>query len=93
MKGRHNILCLPFMMIQREIQDKNGTTWQCVQAFAGVETKTTHKAVEHSENKDGTVTVICTPSGGAQTVRLQLPANWNDQMENEELAEAISHNR
>ncbi len=35
------------------------------------------------------VTVVRTPSGGAQTVRLQLPANWLDNFPDEELIQAI----
>ena len=76
-------------MTQREVTDKEGTRWTCVQAFAGLEGKASEKATELSEKEDGKVEVVCTPSGGAQTVRLQLPAAWINELPEEELAAAI----
>ncbi|MBD0259650.1 MAG: hypothetical protein ICV83_28350, partial [Cytophagales bacterium] len=37
----------------------------------------------------GTVIVVCTPSGQAQTVRLELPAAWLEETADEELRSAI----
>lgn len=76
-------------MKQREVQDQNNTRWQCVQAFAGIETKVTEKAAQKGETAEGNVTVICTPSGGAQTVRLEVSANWMEEMSNDELLKSI----
>jgi hypothetical protein len=69
-------------MKQREITDENNVKWQCVQAFAGIET-------ERIENDEGKVPVVCTPSGGAQTVRLDLSKNWLEKMPDDALSMAI----
>ncbi|GAB3239364.1 hypothetical protein GCM10027346_32570 [Hymenobacter seoulensis] len=78
------------MMKQREVTDSHNTTWTCVQAYAGVDTKVAAEATELSTSADGTVTVVCTPSGGAQTVRLELTTDWLDSLSDEELANAIA---
>jgi hypothetical protein len=80
-------------MTQREVTDQENLTWTCVQAYAGLDTKAAEKATELTEAQDGTVTVVCTPSGGAQTVRLQLPANWLKETSDEDLVAQISKTR
>ncbi|GAB2532487.1 hypothetical protein [Rufibacter soli] len=80
-------------MTQREVTDQDNLTWTCVQAYAGLDTKAAEKATELTEAPDGNVTVVCTPSGGAQTVRLQLPANWLEETSDEDLVEQISKAR
>jgi hypothetical protein len=77
-----------FMMKQREITDQKNTTWTCVQAYAGLDSKTAEQATKLAETADGTVTVVCTPSGGAQTVRLKLNKDWQE-LSDEELSTAI----
>jgi hypothetical protein len=77
-------------MIQREVSDKENTAWTCVQAYSGLEGKQGEKAAELAESKDGKVPVVCTPSGGAQTVRLELDSNWEEQLSDEELVQAIA---
>ncbi|GAB2946375.1 hypothetical protein GCM10027048_09180 [Hymenobacter coalescens] len=76
-------------MKQREVTDQHNTTWTCVQAYAAVESAATEQAVEKSETDEGNVPVVCTPSGGAQTVRLELAKNWLDELDDKALAEAI----
>jgi hypothetical protein len=76
-------------MKQREVTDKNNTAWTCVQAYASMSGDTADKAVELSESDEGTVPVVCTPSGGAQTVRLELEKDWFDALSDEELVQAI----
>lgn len=78
------------MMTQREVTDAHNTTWTCVQAYAGVETAATAEAVERSTADDSGVTVVCTPSGGAQTVRLNLAPDWQENLSDEELTQAIA---
>ncbi|GAB3827345.1 hypothetical protein [Hymenobacter jeollabukensis] len=77
------------MMKQREVTDKHNTTWTCAQAYAAIESAATEEAVAKSETDEGNVPVVCTPSGGAQTVRLELPKDWFDNLPDEELAQAI----
>ena len=72
-------------MEQREVKDPEGTTWTCVQAYAGLGGKASEAAAEIVESEDHTVPVVCTPDGGAQTVRLQLSKNWMKELPEEEL--------
>ncbi|WP_375434648.1 hypothetical protein [uncultured Hymenobacter sp.] len=78
------------MMKQREVTDPHNTTWTCVQAYAGVNSNAATEAVKRSETDTGDVPVVCTPSGGAQTVRLELHKDWLDNLSDEELANAIA---
>lgn len=73
--------------------DQEKITWTCVQAFTAVGGETAIKATQLVESAEGTVPVVCTPSGGAQTVRLQLPIEWVDQLSDEELLAAITARR
>ena len=76
-------------MEQREVRDKEGLSWTCVQAYAGLEGKKGEKAAEIAETDDEQVPVVCTPSGGAQSVRLELPVDWLQQLSDEELLKQI----
>jgi len=78
-------------MKQREVTDKENTRWTCVQAFTMTDENTSEKAAEVAENEDGKVTVVCTPAGGAKTVRLQLAETWKDEVNDEALLEAIEN--
>lgn len=75
-------------MEQREITDKENITWTCVQAYAGLQSENTDEVV--GQNGNGTVTVICTPSGGAQTVRLELEPDWLESVSDDVLTEKIT---
>ncbi len=77
-------------MDQREVIDKKNTQWVCVQALSGGMTKErADQAAKMLESESEMVSVVCTPSGGAQTVRLQLPANWFKAISDEELTQKI----
>ena len=76
-------------MTQREVTDSENTTWTCVQAYGTLSKENADKAAELTEDTKGEVTVVCTPSGGAQTVRLQLPKDWMDSVTDEELVQQI----
>ena len=80
-------------MEQREITDQEGITWTCVQAYAAGGGARAEKAARLAENKDQEVPVICTPGGGAQTVRLRLPANWMEGLSDKEILDKISENK
>lgn len=77
-------------MKQREVQDAENVTWTCVQAFSGVSGAAAEKAAEWVESADGTVPVVCTPSGGAQSVRLELTSGWDEQLADPDLLAAIA---
>ncbi len=77
-------------MIQREVTDKENIKWTCVQAYAGLEGKVAEKAAELLESEDDKVPVVCTPNGGAKSIRLNLAKNWEDHLSEEQLLDAIS---
>jgi hypothetical protein len=83
--------------MQREVQDAEGTKWVCVQAYAGLSQgdEGGGAAAERAGEKDagGRVEVVCTPSGGAQTVRLELPGGWEEAYSDEELLREIEARR
>ena len=71
----------------REVTDGEGTTWSCVEAYAGLsdEGKSDAARVEGTDR----FRVVCTPSGGAASVELELPAGWEETLSDEELAREI----
>lgn len=71
----------------REVTDGEGTTWSCVEAYAGLseDGKSELAKVEGTDR----YRVVCTPSGGAQSVELELPAGWEEGLSDEELAAEI----
>lgn len=83
----------PFYMQQREVTDQENTQWVCVQAFAGLNKEAAEEAADRVETEDGKVPVVCTPSGGAQTVRLQLDRNWLESYADDQLLAAIADAR
>ncbi len=60
-----------------------------MQAYSGMEGKASEKAAELLESEDAKVPVVCTPNGGAQSVRLNLEKNWDDELSEEQLLDAI----
>jgi hypothetical protein len=77
-------------MKQKEVTDKQNTKWTCVEAYSMLQPKTAEKAAALSENEAGNVNVVCTPTGGAKTVRLELAHGWQD-MNDERLIEEIQN--
>lgn len=80
-------------MTQRQVQDDENTTWTCVQALSGLTGQAAEEAAERIESEEGTVPVVCTPNGGAQSVRLELARDWAEAMSDEALLNAISEAR
>jgi hypothetical protein len=80
-------------MTQREVQDAENVRWVCVQALAGGTEATADAAAERLESEDGTVPVVCTPSGGSTSVRLELPRGWDEATSDDALLEAIAAKR
>lgn len=71
----------------REVTDGEGTTWSCVEAYAGLseEGKSGAARVEGTDR----YRVVCTPSGGAQSVNLELPGGWDEGLSDGELLREI----
>jgi hypothetical protein len=76
-------------MKQREVQDAKNIRWVCLQALADVEGHTAEVAAVLVESDAGTVPVVCTPSGGEQTMRVELPKGWEESVSDDELLAAI----
>jgi hypothetical protein len=73
-------------MTEREVQDADGVTWKCVQAFAGLSDAAAAK--DAARTGQGRLQVVCTPSGGARSVRVELPERW-EKLEDAKLLAAI----
>ncbi|HEU4452108.1 MAG TPA: hypothetical protein VFR81_03575 [Longimicrobium sp.] len=75
----------------REVTDGEGTEWSCVEAYAGLseDGKSNAARVEGTDR----FRVVCTPSGGARTVELELPAGWEENLSDEDLAREIGKAR
>jgi hypothetical protein len=76
----------------REVTDADGIKWSCIQAFAGLgksEEKKEAAQVNAEDDSDDRVYVVCTPSGGAKSVRVKLPGDWEKALSDEELVSAI----
>lgn len=76
----------------REVQDKENVIWSCIEAYAGLKTDDEAKP-EIAKTNGEKVEVICTPSGGAQTVRLELESDWETALSDEDLLGKIESNR
>jgi len=80
-------------MKQREAQDADNTTWTCVQALSGLSEEAAAEAAERVEDENGNVPVVCTPNGGEQSVRLELPKDWVDTLSDDDLLKAVAQAR
>ena len=80
--------------VPREVTDREGTVWSCVQAYAGLsEDGGGGAAASRAEDAGGPVEVVCTPTGGAKTVRLELAADWEQALDDATLAGEIESRR
>lgn len=73
----------------REVTDAEGTTWSCIQAFAGLGNDPAKMEAARVEGRPDHVHVVCTPDGGARSVRVALPVGWDDAASEEEVLAAI----
>ncbi|MBD2043969.1 hypothetical protein [Microcoleus sp. FACHB-672] len=77
----------------REITDTKGVTWTCVQAFSGLSDESENRAAAQVKGKDDVYWVVCTPSGGSQSVRLELQGEWEKSYSDEALLREIEELR
>lgn len=75
--------------MEREIQSSDGTTWKCVQAFSGLSDSAENQDAAQVKGEPDTYWVVCTPSGGAQSVRVKLKGEWYSTYSDEELLDEI----
>lgn len=73
----------------REITDADGTTWTCIQAFAGLGGDAEKADAARVRGAPGLVHVVLTPSGGARSVRLELREDWEEALADESLLDAL----
>ena len=79
---------------QREVTDAEQVIWTCVQAYAGLGESAAAEALEERRAAEGRgVPVVCTPTGGSQSVRLELGSDWIDSMSDEDLLAKIEARR
>ena len=77
----------------REVTDGEGIIWTCIQAYAGLqdqkEKKVDSDTAARVEGQKDRYHVVCTPSGGAQSVRVELVGDWEDALSDEDLLREI----
>jgi hypothetical protein len=73
----------------REVTDGEGVTWACVQAYGGLSGGDANEEAARVGEGGDLFHVVCTPSGGAQTVRLQLEGGWEESLTDEQLLKKI----
>jgi hypothetical protein len=74
------------MTPQREVTDAGQLKWSCIQAYGGQDE-------DLVTDDNGTVTVVCTPSGAARSVRVELSPAWAEALPDAELLAAIARAR
>lgn len=74
----------------REVTDADGITWSCIQAYAGLTDGAPKDAAAQVDEMHDTYWVVCTPSGGARSVRLELQGDWETSYSDEALLSEIS---
>ncbi|MBD1867261.1 hypothetical protein H6F95_08105 [Cyanobacteria bacterium FACHB-471] len=75
--------------MERVVSDQNGITWTCIQAFTGLSDQPKHQDAAQVKGEEDTYWVVCTPSGGAQSVRLKLSGDWESAYSDEALLHEI----
>ena len=75
--------------MSRDVTDPDGTTWTCIQAFAGLGADADKTEAARVDSAPDHVHVVCTPSGGAKSVRVQLHQAWEQELSDEELLQTI----
>ncbi|MCT7957307.1 hypothetical protein [Laspinema palackyanum] len=73
----------------REVTDADGITWSCVQAYAGLSDNPENREAAQVKGASDAYWVVCTPDGGAQSVRIQLEGDWEKSYSDENLLEAL----
>jgi hypothetical protein len=73
----------------REVTASDGITWTCIQAFSGLGNDPEKAEAARVDGKGDAFQVVCTPSGGAQSVRIELPGDWERNISDEQLLDMI----
>ncbi len=73
----------------RDVADADGVTWSCIQAFAGLSDAPATMDAARVEGSADRLHVVCTPSGGARSVRIELPEGWEGNLPDSVIRAAI----
>jgi hypothetical protein len=73
----------------REVTDAEGTTWSCVPPYQGLSGDDSMPEAARVEGSDDLYQLVCTPSGGAQSVRIEVPGDWATSLSDEDLVARI----
>lgn len=79
--------------MERVINNAEGTTWTCIQAFTGLSDQAEHQEAAQVKGQEDSYWVVCTPNGGAQSVRLKLSGDWETAYSDEALLDEIQRSR
>jgi hypothetical protein len=77
----------------REVTDAEGITWTCVEAYTGLSDGAENHAAAQVNGSHDTYWVVCTPSGGAKSVRLKLQGEWEKSYSDDALLREIEAQR
>ena len=77
----------------RDVTTDDELVWSCVEAYAGLSTGDDGNGGAPARADGEPVTVVCTPRGGAQSVRLELAADWERSASDDDLRTAIGDAR
>ena len=73
----------------REIPDAEGVAWSCIQAFAGLGTSLAKEEAALVPGKPDRVQVVCTPSGGSKSIRLELQRDWEECLADQDILQRM----
>jgi hypothetical protein len=73
----------------RDVTDSSGTVWTCIQAFAGVGADAEKTEAARVDGSPNCVHVVCTPSGGAKSVRVESREDWEREVSDEQWLRVI----
>jgi hypothetical protein len=79
--------------MQREVTGEDKITWTCAQAYSGLSDNQDNKEAARVDENNERVRVVCTPSGGAKSVQLELPEDWESSLTDEDLLRQIEEHR
>jgi hypothetical protein len=72
-----------------EISDAEGRTWSCVQAVVGFGNDPEKANTARMHGERGRLDVVCTPNGGAKSVRIDLAGGWEEGMSDGGMLKAV----
>ncbi|MCT7950876.1 hypothetical protein NG798_13840 [Ancylothrix sp. C2] len=73
----------------REVTDPEGITWSCTEAYSGLSDHAENHEKAQVKGSEDSYWVVCTPEGGAKSVRLQLEGKWETSYSEEALLSEI----